>query len=66
MHIILNGDKRECPDSLCGSQLVQELGLRGKREALEVTLEIVPRSGVDGRIGLPGERVESGDAVWGG
>jgi sulfur carrier protein len=66
MHIILNGDRREFPDSLSASQLLHELGLAGKRLALEVNLEIVPRSTFDDHIIQPGDRIEIVHAIGGG
>jgi sulfur carrier protein len=66
MHIILNGDRREFPDSLSASQLLHVLGLAGKRLALEVNLEIVPRSTFDDHIIQPGDRIEIVHAIGGG
>ena len=66
MHIILNGDPREYPDSLSASQLLQDLGLTGKRLALEINREIVPRSTFDSHIIQPGDRIEIVHAIGGG
>ena len=66
MHIILNGDKRECPDSLSASQLLQDLGLTGKRLALEINREIVPRSTFENHIIHPDDKVEIVHAIGGG
>ena len=66
MHIILNGDRREFPDRLSASQLLHGLGLTGKRLALEVNREIVPRSTFDNHIIQPGDRVEIVHAIGGG
>jgi sulfur carrier protein len=66
MHIILNGDRREFPDTLSASQLLQDLGLTGKRLALEVNREIVPRSSFDNHIIQPGDRIEIVHAIGGG
>ena len=66
MHIILNGDQREFPDSLSASQLLQDLGLTGKRLALEINREIVPRSTFDSQIIQPGDRIEIVHAIGGG
>ncbi|MGB5178302.1 MAG: sulfur carrier protein ThiS, partial [Gammaproteobacteria bacterium] len=66
MHIILNGDPREYPDSLSASQLLQDLGLTGKRLALEINREIVPRSTFDSHIIQPGDRIEIVRAIGGG
>ena len=66
MHIILNGDRREFPDSLSASQLLDNLGLTGKRLALEVNREIVPRSTFDRHIIQPGDHIEIVHAIGGG
>lgn len=66
MHIILNGSSRELPDKLSASELLQRLGLTGKRLALEVNREIVPRSTFDTHIIQPGDRVEVVHAIGGG
>jgi len=66
MHITLNGDRREFPDSLSASQLLDDLGLTGKRLALEVNREIVPRSTFDSHIIQPGDHIEIVHAIGGG
>jgi sulfur carrier protein len=66
MHIIVNGDRREFQDSLSASQLLDDLGLTGKRLALEVNREIVPRSTFDNHIIQPGDHIEIVHAIGGG
>ena len=66
MHIILNGDRREFPDSLNAGELLHTLGLTGKRLALEVNREIVPRSTFDRHIIQPDDQVEIVHAIGGG
>ena len=66
MHITLNGDRREFPDSLSASQLLDDLGLTGKRLALEVNREIVPRSTFDSHIIQPDDHIEIVHAIGGG
>ena len=44
MNIVLNGEQQQVPDNLTAAQLVESLGLTGKRLAMEVYMEIVPRS----------------------
>ena len=66
MHIILNGDRRDFPDGLSASQLLDDLGLTGKRLALEVNREIVPRSTFDNHIIQPGDHIEIVHAIGGG
>jgi sulfur carrier protein len=66
MHIVLNGSEREIPENLSAGALLQELGLAGKRLALEVNQEIVPRSSFDSHVLRAGDRVEIVQAIGGG
>lgn len=66
MQIILNGTDREVPDHLSASDLITDLGLAGKRLALEVNTAIVPRSSFDEHLLHPGDRVEIVHAIGGG
>ena len=66
MHIVLNGTKREIPENLSAGALLQNLGLAGKRLALEINEEIVPRSTFDNRKLRAGDRVEIVQAIGGG
>ena len=66
MHIILNGDRQDLPERLSASDLLHALGLTGKRLALEVNREIVPRSTFDSHIIQPGDEVEIVHAIGGG
>ncbi|MFV1973925.1 MAG: sulfur carrier protein ThiS [Thiohalobacterales bacterium] len=66
MQIILNGADQEVSDHLSASELVTELGLAGKRLALEVNTAIVPRSTFADHILQPGDRVEIVHAIGGG
>jgi len=66
MQIILNGTDREVPDQLSAGDLITELGLAGKRLALEVNTAIVPRSSFDEHLLQPGDRVEIVHAIGGG
>jgi len=66
MHIILNGDRQDFPDRLSANELLHSLGLVGKRLALEVNREIVPRSMFDSHIIQPGDQVEIVHAIGGG
>jgi thiamine biosynthesis protein ThiS len=66
MHIILNGSDREIPDNLSAGALLQDLGLTGKRLALEINQEIVPRSSLDTRMLRAGDRIEIVQAIGGG
>lgn len=66
MQIILNGTDREVPDRLSARELITDLGLAGKRLALEVNTAIVPRSSFDEHLLQPGDRVEIVHAIGGG
>jgi sulfur carrier protein len=66
MDIILNGDHREIPDRLSAADLLQTLGLTGRRLALEINREIVPRSRFDRHVIQPGDRIEIVHAIGGG
>jgi len=66
MHIVLNGSDREIPENLSAGALLLNLGLTGKRLALEINQEIVPRSTFDTRMLRAGDRVEVVQAIGGG
>ena len=66
MNITVNGVVREVPDSLSASELLVSLDLAGKRLALEVNREIVPRSRFDEHRLSPGDSVEIVHAIGGG
>ncbi len=66
MNIILNGEPREVAPDLTVKQLISELGLANGRLAVEVNLEIVPRSQhADTRLKAD-DRVEVVHAIGGG
>ena len=66
MDILVNGEQRQVPDSYTAAQLVNAMGLSGQRIAMEVNLEIVPRSTYENYALQPGDRVEVVHAVGGG
>jgi sulfur carrier protein len=66
MEIMVNGEQRQVPDSYTAAQLVDALGLAGQRIAMEVNLEIVPRSTYEKHAFQPGDRIEVVHAVGGG
>ena len=66
MQIIVNGEQRDVADGLTAAQLVEDMEITGKRIAMEVNLEIVPRSTyVEHRFNA-GDKVEIVHAVGGG
>ena len=44
MFLLLNGEQREFPDGLTLAALVDHLGMKADRVAVELNLEIVPRT----------------------
>lgn len=66
MRIYLNGEVRDLPESARLADLLADLGLAGKRIAVEVNREIVPH-GTYGTVHLaPDDRVEIVHAIGGG
>lgn len=66
MDIFVNGKDQTVPVGYTAGQLVADMGLADKRIAMEVNLEIVPRSTYPGHTFEPGDRVEIVQAVGGG
>ncbi len=66
MRIQLNGQPHELPDGTTLATLVDDLGLTGKRYAVEIDGELVPRSEHPRRVLQEGERVEVVQAIGGG
>ena len=66
MQITVNGESRQVPEGATASQLVELLGLAGRRLAMEVNGEILPRSRHATHALSPGDRVEIVHAVGGG
>lgn len=66
MEIAVNGENREVPESTTAEGLIELLDLRGRRLAIEVNGEIVPRGQHRTHSLEPGDRVEIVHAVGGG
>lgn len=66
MHIQVNGSSTEVAQVFTAQQLVEQLELAGKRVALEVNGEIVPRSRYAEHALQDGDRVEIVHAIGGG
>lgn len=66
MEITINGDSRTIAEKTCVNDLLQDLGLVGKRLALEINQEIVPRSTFTERYLESGDRIEIVHAIGGG
>jgi sulfur carrier protein len=66
MQIIVNGNPTDIPDGLAMAGLIEHMGLGGRRVAVEVNRELVPRSRFDQHRLADGDRVEIIHAVGGG
>jgi len=66
MEITLNGETRQLPDDFTAAQLVDLLDLGGKRMAMEINQEIVPRSTFNNTTIHPGDTIEIVGAIGGG
>jgi sulfur carrier protein len=66
MQILVNGEPREAPEGSTVGDLVRGLGHAGRRLAVEVNADIVPRSEHDTRVLCEGDRVEIVHAIGGG
>ncbi|MFW1677341.1 sulfur carrier protein ThiS [Pontibacter sp. JAM-7] len=66
MQIELNGDQMQVTDGLMLSGLVKQLGLAEKRIAVELNLEIIPRSQHVTTALHDGDKVEIVHAIGGG
>ncbi|HRQ66047.1 MAG TPA: sulfur carrier protein ThiS [Xanthomonadaceae bacterium] len=66
MQIQLNGENRDIPAGTSLAELLEREGLAGRRVAVEVNLDIVPRSQHAERALADGDRVEIVQAIGGG
>lgn len=66
MQIQVNGESRTVPEGFTATQLVDEMQLGGRRIAMEVNMEIVPRSTFDQHVFVEGDVIEIVHAVGGG
>ncbi|HDZ55600.1 MAG TPA: sulfur carrier protein ThiS [Pseudomonas xinjiangensis] len=66
MQIQLNGEAYSLENPLTLAELVERLGLGGKRLAIELNLEIIPRSQYPDTRLAEGDRVEIVHAIGGG
>jgi sulfur carrier protein len=64
--VSINGAARQLPDSTSVAALIDEMGLAGKRIALERNGEIVPRSSFPAQQLADGDKLEVVIAVGGG
>jgi len=66
MQIQVNGDQMQLPGGASISDLIEHMALAGKRLAVEVNEDIVPRSRHPEFILNDGDRVEIVQAIGGG
>jgi sulfur carrier protein len=66
MEILLNGRQRTVDDHITVARLIEETLPPGKRVAVEVNEEIVPRARHSACALKPGDRVEIVQAIGGG
>lgn len=66
MDIMINGESRAVPADYTAAHLVESLGLAGRRIAMEVNQQIVPRSCYATHRFAAGDRIEIVHAVGGG
>ncbi len=64
--IELNGEDRQIFSNATVADLLEELALAGRRVAVEVNLEIIPRSGFQQHSLNAGDRIEVVHAIGGG
>jgi sulfur carrier protein len=66
MHILLNGEEKRLASAVTVTQLLDEMGLAGRRVAVEINREIVPRSRHAEHRLQDNDRVEVVFAIGGG
>lgn len=66
MEIFVNGAPRQVGEAYTIQQLIADLELTGRRLAVEVNLEIVPRSSHETHQLQSGDRIEIVHAIGGG
>ena len=66
MTLTINGERRELPELRNVAALVEHLGMKGDRVALELNLDIVPRDLWNSTVLKDGDRLEIVHFVGGG
>ncbi|MCP5161375.1 MAG: sulfur carrier protein ThiS [Hahellaceae bacterium] len=66
MDITVNGELKQVPEDISLRELVVQMGLEGRRIAVELNLDIVPRSEHSQTMLKTGDRVEIVHAIGGG
>ena len=66
MILHINGEQRDFPDGLSVAALVAQLGMKQDRVAVELNLEIAPRTSWESVVLKDGDRLEVVHFVGGG
>ena len=66
MQVQVNGETRQLRDGMTVMELVDELGMGERRIAVEINMDIVPRSRHAQRVIQEGDKVEIVQAIGGG
>lgn len=66
MNILLNGENLPLAENTTAAVLLEQMGLSGKRLAMEVNHSILPRTEFDSYVFQPNDRVELVQAIGGG
>lgn len=66
MQVTINGEQHTLDDEMPLASLLQQLDLTGKRIAVEINQEIVPRSVHQDRLVKPNDTIEIIHAIGGG
>lgn len=66
MNIVLNGEARALNNGTLVTQLIHQLGLEGKRLAVEINRDIIPRSQYAQTEIRDGDTIEVVHAIGGG
>lgn len=66
MEIYVNGTPRDCERTVTIAELLEQLGCSGRRVAVEINHDIVPRSSYAQRSLQSGDRIEIVQAIGGG
>jgi len=66
MQIFVNGEPKQCPESVSLAQLIAQFGMKGDRVAVELNREIVPRAHWSDTELSDGDRLEIVHFVGGG
>jgi len=66
MHVNINGQPRELPSGATAADVIELLGLHGKRLAMEINEQILPRSEYPDHELSDGDNVEIVHAIGGG